>query len=140
MSTASVWPSWDADFGQILCGMLYPRFVNCRSLLDKMIEARSRDFRLDVHLREQCLVDINVLCGIESKSSQSTPNVDGKVIRCLQDFRHELSVPECQKAVHDTIKRASEDIRFQSTLADECQEDREKFCPNVQPVRSSSFL
>lgn len=120
--------------------MLHPRVVTCRSLLDKMIEARSRDFRLDVHLREHCAADINFLCGFEKNASQALSNVDGKVILCLQDFRHELSDPGCKKAVHDTIKRASEDIRFQSNLADACHDDREKFCQNVQPVRRSSVL
>lgn len=102
-----------------------------------MIEARARDFRLDVHIRSECASDIESLCGHEKDNSKETANQDGKVIHCLQDLRDELSSTGCQQAVHAAIQRASQDVRFSSTLADECYEDRQQHCANVQPVRSA---
>jgi hypothetical protein len=40
--------------------------------------------------------------------------------------------------VHRKMQRMSRDIRFDDVLANACQADRKDFCPDVQPVSSSS--
>lgn len=60
---------------------------------------------------------------------------DARVIECLQDFRDELTTPECRDQVHLLTQRASQDIRMDEPLADACAEDRQKLCSDVQPVR-----
>ena len=60
---------------------------------------------------------------------------DARVIQCLQDYRDELTDPDCKKQVHKLIKRASQDIRFDEPLADACFQDRKLYCQGVNAVR-----
>jgi Cysteine rich repeat len=53
--------------------------------------------------------------------------------RCPQDFRTELTVPECAAAVAKGVERAAENIRFDERLADACFQDREQFCGDLVP-------
>ena len=107
----------------------------CRQLLDRAAEERSRDFRLDYHMRTDCKQDINTFCEFEKKALETVASADAKVIMCLQDFRHDLTQPACRKAVHRAIARGSEDIRFAAELAKHCAKDREQLCKNLEPVR-----
>ena len=59
---------------------------------------------------------------------------DATVILCLQDFHEELASQQCRDEVHKVTKRASEDIRFDDSLADACYDDRARFCEGIQPV------
>jgi hypothetical protein len=49
-----------------------------------------------------------------------------------------LLVPACRDKVHRKMQRMSRDIRFDDVLANACQADRKSYCPDVQPVSSSS--
>lgn len=106
---------------------------DCKALLEKVMEDRARDFRLDVNLREHCGTDIELICQFEEKTSESTSNSDSRVIECLQDYHEDLTDPACSQAVHATMVRAGEDIRFAVSLAEACYDDRQKYCGNVQP-------
>jgi hypothetical protein len=44
----------------------------------------------------------------------------------------------CRDKVHRKMQRMSRDIRFDDVLANACQADRKSYCPDVQPVSSSS--
>lgn len=98
--------------------------------------ARAGDFRLDANLRTECAADVEHSCAYDKKTLETVLNTDARVIECLQDYREELRSPECAKAVHATMTRASEDIRFAASLAEACYEDRQKYCGNVKPVRA----
>jgi Golgi apparatus protein 1 len=98
--------------------------------------ARAGDFRLDAALRKECAEDVEISCSFEKKTLETVLNNDARVIECLQDYREELINPECAKAVHATMTRASEDIRFAASLAEACYEDRQKYCGNVKAVRT----
>ena len=60
---------------------------DCREELEGMIEARSRDFRLDPQLKRQCAKDIEMLCPLTSFEVADLPDDHAEVITCLQDFR-----------------------------------------------------
>lgn len=111
-----------------------------RAMIETMMTERARDFRLDVRLRDQCAGDIDDLCAFEKDSLQAVANGDSRVIECLQDFRDELSSPECSKAVHSTMERGASDIRFDVSLAEACYDDRVKYCGSVKPVRSPTVV
>lgn len=105
----------------------------CKVEIDKMMERRAVDFRLDSELRELCRDDIDELCGYEKESLDSIAGYDARVINCLMDYREEILRPECKSRTEKLIALASEDIRFNVPLADACFEDRTNFCSNVPP-------
>lgn len=105
-----------------------------------MAEARSRDFRLDYHMRTACVEDVAAFCEFQKKALETVASDDASVIMCLQDWRHDLKVPACRKAVHRAIARGTEDIRFAAELAKNCADDREKLCKNLEPVRPAPLL
>lgn len=73
-------------------------------------------------------------------SLDSVEGYDARVIECLQDYKDELSQPECKSQVHKLTERAGQDIRFDEPLADACFEDRARLCDDVQPVSHLSFF
>jgi len=53
---------------------------------------RAGDFRLDSRLVLLCAEDIKSTCGIQVEHITSVEGDDGRVLNCLQDFRHQLKV------------------------------------------------
>ncbi len=53
---------------------------------------------------------------------------------CVQNKRTKIKSPRCREEVARQMERASQDIRFDHTLAQQCYADREKYCSGVQPV------
>ena len=105
--------------------------ASCKDTLERLMERRAQDLRLDVKLRENCEQDIEEVCGYEKDSLGTIANFDARVVECLQDYREELTVPECQNQVHMLTVRAGTDIRFEEPLADACFEDRQKLCDGI---------
>ncbi|GAX78146.1 hypothetical protein CEUSTIGMA_g5588.t1 [Chlamydomonas eustigma] len=104
----------------------------CKEEIDQLIERRVRDFKLDFRLRNSCEKDIYETCafygddlGMDGDSSN--------VIHCLQDYFSELKVEKCKEQVKKYQELAAEDIRFDSSLADACYADRQKFCASIPP-------
>lgn len=106
---------------------------DCREELEGMIEARSRDFRLDPQLKRQCAKDIEMLCPLTSFEVADLPDDHAEVITCLQDFRDEIANPQCKARVTKTKELAASDIRFDIPLAEACYEDRRQFCAGIAP-------
>ncbi|KAK9857617.1 hypothetical protein WJX84_000703, partial [Apatococcus fuscideae] len=107
--------------------------AECKAELEKMMEHRATDFRLDSNLRELCSDDIDTLCGLDRDSMDETEGWDARVTYCLQDFRSEIAAPKCKDQVHKVIARAAQDIRMDEPLADACFEDRQKLCEDEPP-------
>lgn len=59
----------------------------CKGELEKMMEARAADFRMDPKLRTLCAEDIQDVCGYEKDSMDAIAGEDARVIQCLQDYR-----------------------------------------------------
>ena len=55
-------------------------------------------------------------------------------LNCLQQFKEELKSQECKDQIARRTSRAARDIRFDDVLANACQDDRKKYCNDVQPV------
>ena len=105
----------------------------CKKELEEAQERRAADFRLDAHLRDLCIEDIEDICGYEKESLDSIAGFDGRVSNCLMDYREEILKPECKTYVHKLIEGASKNIRLNIPLADACFDDRENLCKDVQP-------
>ena len=60
----------------------------CKGELEKMMETRAADFRMDPKLRTLCAEDIQDVCGYEKDSMDAIAGEDARVIQCLQDYRH----------------------------------------------------
>lgn len=109
----------------------------CRVEIEKLMERRARDFRLEGGVMNECGDDMLEKCGVsvDELTRKSTPEelaaTQKSVVRCLQDFREELRF-HCRAEVSKLMKRASSDIRFDTGLADACAKDRAELCPNVQ--------
>ena len=72
---------------------------------------------------------------VENRSRlQDLGDDESQIVSCLQDFRDTLWSKQCREEVHKVMARASEDIRFNQMLADDCYNDRAKFCSNTQQV------
>ncbi len=54
-----------------------------------------------------------------------------------QDYINEISSTACRALVRKYKELASEDIRFDVTLAEACFEDRQRLCANVPPVSAT---
>ena len=105
--------------------------AECKTEIEKMMERRATDFRLDSTLRETCKQDIDEICGYEKDSLDSIAGYDARVIQCLQDYKEDLVVDECKASVKKLTERAAQDIRFDEPLADACYEDRARLCEGV---------
>lgn len=111
---------------------------NCKSLLEKMMERRAEDFRLEEPLIDACSDDMNEKCGMSPddlsaiKGKDELKSAQKSVMNCLQDFRDELRA-SCKAQVNKMMKRSSQDIRFDTSLAEACQADRQKLCSGIQP-------
>jgi len=106
---------------------------DCKAELEKMMERRAVDFRLDPELRDYCRDDIEEVCGYEKESLDSIAGYDARVITCLMDYRDEILKPECKSRTAKLIALAGEDIRLNIPLADACFDDRQSYCEHVQP-------
>ena len=60
----------------------------CKVEVEKMMEERAADFRLDAKLRQLCADDIADMCGYERDSLDTVAGYDARVIQCLQDYRY----------------------------------------------------
>ncbi|CAL5218414.1 g90 [Coccomyxa viridis] len=107
--------------------------ATCKTEVEKMMESRASDFRLDPKLRQLCADDIQDVCGYERDSMDTVVGYDARVIQCLQDYREEIQSPACAARVVKIMEYASSDIRFDVPLAEACFEDRQEFCANVPP-------
>ncbi|GAX77303.1 hypothetical protein CEUSTIGMA_g4749.t1 [Chlamydomonas eustigma] len=104
----------------------------CKEELDDIIAKRVTDFKLDTTLREACESDLQDMCATTLKAMDDDNKVKRSALNCLQQYKEELKSEKCQAEVHRRTKRAARDIRFDEVLADACQEDRTKFCNDVQ--------
>ncbi|GFH23194.1 uncharacterized protein HaLaN_20773, partial [Haematococcus lacustris] len=105
---------------------------SCREEIDQMIENRVRDFRLDSKLRDACESEISSICNY-FRDVDDIDTYDSTIINCLQDFRQEIKNTECSQQVKKYVILASQDIRFDVSLAEACYDDRQRFCSTVQP-------
>eukprot|EP00201_Polytomella_parva_P015143 CAMPEP_0175066598 /NCGR_PEP_ID=MMETSP0052_2-20121109/16604_1 /TAXON_ID=51329 ORGANISM="Polytomella parva, Strain SAG 63-3" /NCGR_SAMPLE_ID=MMETSP0052_2 /ASSEMBLY_ACC=CAM_ASM_000194 /LENGTH=941 /DNA_ID=CAMNT_0016333331 /DNA_START=144 /DNA_END=2969 /DNA_ORIENTATION=- len=121
-----------------------PNFSSeCRVELENALARRAADFRLDSRLQTDCADDIERVCAFYSDESVdgleglSTGSGDvetyASITNCLQDFVDDLSSASCKARVQTYLSLSSQDIRFNSRLADACFEDRRKHCADVQP-------
>ena len=109
----------------------------CRKELEKMMESRSKDFRLDPELSEHCEKDIHDLCGFNEEQMNLDMGVhEAQVIMCLQDKQAQVKNKKCKAAIHHVTRLAAEDFRFNDQLAEKCSEDRLKHCSHHQPGSS----
>ncbi|KXZ55868.1 hypothetical protein GPECTOR_2g1419 [Gonium pectorale] len=106
--------------------------AECKEEVDKMIESRVRDFRLDSRLRSTCENDIYNMCAFFG-DVDSLETEDVSVVKCLQDYMNEITNPMCKSLVKKYKELAAEDIRFDVPLAEACFEDRQRLCANVPP-------
>eukprot|EP00951_Prasinocladus_malaysianus_P013425 scaffold101517_cov39-Prasinocladus_malaysianus.AAC.1 len=106
---------------------------DCKTELEKMMERRAQDYRLDPELRSLCMEDVEEVCGYEKESLDSIAGYDGRVVNCLMDYRDEILRPDCKARVENLIALAAEDIRFNVPLADACYEDRQSLCAHILP-------
>jgi Golgi apparatus protein 1 len=74
------------------------------------------------------------MCATTLKAMDDDNKVKRSALNCLQQYKEELKIEKCQTEVNRRMKRAARDIRFDEVLADACQEDRTKFCNDVQMV------
>ena len=106
-----------------------------RSLLEDMMEARSKDYRLDPALRTDCEQEIKQICDYEASAMRDVQSDEARVVECLQDIADDIENPSCKAAVARTFSRGSENIRFAVVMAKACRKDRQKFCKDIPPVR-----
>lgn len=106
---------------------------DCRKEIERTIELRVGDFRLDPVMRQHCAKDVESLCAYQKETLDTGTDLDARVVLCLQDFRDEIEDVACQKRVRRYIELASEDIRFNVPLAEACYDDRVQLCNNVAP-------
>jgi Golgi apparatus protein 1 len=104
----------------------------CKGEIDAMIERRVRDFRLDSKLRKSCENEIFNMCAYFG-DLDNIDTYDSSVINCLQDYTAEIKSEQCKKQVKKYVTLASQDIRFDVSLAEACFEDRQKLCASVAP-------
>lgn len=120
----------------------------CRERLEHLIKRRSKYFRMDSVLRENCLADIVRLCGVANASLAAGPEFLGDpssgveeraVSICLQDRREDIDNPACQRRVQRVIAATYRDVSFNHPLAEACAADRERLCAS-EPAGSASVL
>ena len=107
--------------------------AGCRGELDAQAARRVADFRLDTALRSACEGDLQAVCGVSLKDMDGDEDTRLTGLNCLQAYAEELSSEGCRTEVHRRTARAARDIRFDEVLASACYEDRNKYCPEVQP-------
>ncbi|CAI7866364.1 unnamed protein product [Closterium sp. NIES-53] len=112
----------------------------CKEEVEKMMERRASDFRLDTGLRKYCHRDIVETCYPDADDISDVASWDSRVIECLQDYRRELKDPRCRQQVHLLTQRAAEDMRFDHPLQQACQEDREVVCAGVPDGNARVFM
>eukprot|EP00878_Enallax_costatus_P007022 GHUV01007359.1.p1 GENE.GHUV01007359.1~~GHUV01007359.1.p1 ORF type:complete len:595 (+),score=136.49 GHUV01007359.1:1595-3379(+) len=89
--------------------------------------------RLDAGTQEVCEADLKVLCAVSTKEMEESEEKKKTGLTCLQQFKEDIKNQECRDKVHRKMKLAARDIRFDDVLANACQEDRKKYCNDVQP-------
>ncbi|EFJ50973.1 hypothetical protein VOLCADRAFT_103617 [Volvox carteri f. nagariensis] len=104
----------------------------CREEVNKMIEARVRDFRLDSRLRKKCESDIYNICAYLGEVD-NIDIADESIVNCLQDYMKEIQDNDCRATVKKYKELSAEDIRFNVPLAEACFEDRQRLCANIPP-------
>ncbi|GIL70396.1 hypothetical protein Vretimale_3583 [Volvox reticuliferus] len=110
----------------------------CREEVNKMIEARVREFRLDSRLRKTCKTDIYNMCAFLGEVDNLDIE-DESVVRCLQDYMNEIQDSACRALVRKYKELAAEDIRFDVPLAEACFDDRQRLCANIPPGSARVF-
>jgi hypothetical protein len=90
--------------------------------------------RFDIAIQQACEEDLKTTCtnSIEEMEKEDLKKTSG--LNCLQQFKDELKSQECKDQIARRTSRAARDIRFDDVLANACQDDRKKYCNDVQPV------
>eukprot|EP00775_Hariotina_reticulata_P012795 gene12795-12923_t len=101
--------------------------AQCRVELEKMIQARVQDFRVDTRLRKVCKSALDA-CAADGfdEDEMNLPN-------CLQDAVMFIPNGPCKERLHEYQALAAQDIRFNVPLAEACSVDRQTHCANVPP-------
>ena len=60
------------------------------------------------------------ICYADEQEMNDVASPDARVVECLQDYREELTNPQCKKRVHILTARAAEDMRFDRPLSQAC--------------------
>lgn len=105
---------------------------DCKEELESTIAKRVGDFKLDIALRESCEDDLADVCGSTLTEMDNDDSVRETALNCLQQYKEELKTDKCKAEVHRRMSRAGRDFRFDEALANACQEDRSKYCSDVQ--------
>jgi len=107
----------------------------CKKQLENVIAKRVADFRFDIAVQQACEEDLKTTCstsiGEMEKDETGLKKTSG--LNCLQQFKEELKSQECKDQIARRTSRAARDIRFDDVLANACQDDRKKYCNDVQP-------
>ena len=74
---------------------------------------------------EGCKAELEKYCG------EVTPG-EGRVLACLYAYGDKLS-PKCEYALYDAAVQLERAVAALSYLANECDEDLDKFCAAVEP-------
>eukprot|EP01025_Chloroclados_australasicus_P047088 TRINITY_DN5227_c0_g2_i3.p1 TRINITY_DN5227_c0_g2~~TRINITY_DN5227_c0_g2_i3.p1 ORF type:complete len:747 (-),score=90.56 TRINITY_DN5227_c0_g2_i3:695-2935(-) len=106
--------------------------MECKEEVQKDEQRSSMDYRLNYRLESACEKDTKALCSDACTQSESSTNCGGRVLRCLTEKLDDIKQSECQKEVMYFIKMEITDFRNDLTLAEECRNDVDKFCVNVE--------
>jgi Golgi apparatus protein 1 len=95
----------------------------CRDRVHKLTERAAADIRMDRPLSDACMDDQAKLC-------KDVQPGGGRVLRCLEDHREQLSY-ECRATLFDQEVRLAEDIDFQVPMKKACAREVGAFCKDV---------
>ena len=85
----------------------------------------SADENLVQSVAEGCKVELQKYCG------NVTPG-EGRILACLYAYGDKLS-PKCEYALYDAAVQLERAVAALSYVANECDEDLDRYCANVAP-------
>lgn len=105
----------------------------CKEELEKVISARTSDFRLDGELKRMCAKDIDNFCAYQRNVVEADfdKREQALVVSCLQDNKDQLRNTDCRNEVFRLMTDVSENFDYDATLS-VCGPDDERFCQNIE--------
>ncbi|KAF5838865.1 hypothetical protein DUNSADRAFT_2034 [Dunaliella salina] len=104
----------------------------CKSEVERVMNEKAKDYRLNYRLTHACEQDIPRLC---DNVCSTIPGMvcGGLVLQCLQDKQDNITVQACQEEVFYFELMEVKDFRNDVILAEACRNDVEAYCKDVEP-------
>eukprot|EP00873_Tetraselmis_striata_P041198 jgi/Tetstr1/461462/TSEL_006570.t1 len=118
--------------------------AQCAKMLEKRMQNKSKDIRLDFRFRLLCRDDVRTLCPsfetLVTKPWVKSTLRGADLIECMRDNIPKIGNPKCQQHMYTLQKRGAMDPQLDSPLQRNCVAEIKELCSDIPPNRGFKLV